>query len=1195
MMRNSSLVVAVACATACVLAFAGDTCNWTGAENGFWTNANNWAEGRVPGRYFVPDGNGGFLTNGTTGCTAVFGDQLSGEKATAIDFDGVYSISNLTTSGTSARYTYGTDADQMIPIEPFGRFSAGDTPDTPVVTIACKLQLGVECMDEAWGGEAIQIWNNSSEKLVVGPWGFRTRHPEHSTKGECATRILGTGDIQFDEPYECGESGHYTHLSVMKTGGKLIVNTRLKVRLLNFAYFNYSERAVLREVEITENGSIEPISVQNYLSVSVPTRIYGPGSFYLAIGKINGNYVFNGFSVSSQFTLESPLKLLTDIRGYVMTEEDLQKMKTRLLWSGGSGTFTKKTGACDFVGEISACKSGISPVIEVESLGLKGTSGSLGDVDFELGNGATLRYIGSGETTDRAIACGTNGTKIINFEHAGTGDLVLQSRFSRRDYSEGVSVRFVNSSTNVLVMDCLAEYGVGLRLDAGVFEAGPNLDLRYSFGIVPPAELWVRESRELKFLSADSYVEGNAFATVYVADGAELTIDELYNRWGGRVDFKLLGPNAKVTAKSFTQDAAGSQVRLNGRPAKIDAEGNLVYDETNISSYAWAFAQDGLWTDATKWLNGVPDAERPTEITADGDDYTVLISGTDAAVTNLTIGQSFGTATLLVTNADATAASLTTATDAQVTIRKGGCLAMGGDSTFTGTGIANSGTIVNVEDGGVFRTTGGTVNLFLPKKPSATSVTAYPIRMKGGLAEFVDTKVVYRPQFGNGISFTRYFGTGTMRFDGEAEMVYDSGADGSHTQYNYIQPSNNGEEARLEFCGNSARTVATGSKNNYWSLYIGGKPGKSTLLFDTGTTKSMANLGNQVNVGYCYGTGELLVKRGNLNVGTFTMSVGGCGSDTVSPYAYNVTGVVEVCKGATLTYNGNAGRNLSTQESNYGSKPGNPSWNRAPGLMVGHGIANQNAGSYFRGEVRLAGKLVNYYGSFFVGSGSCGDGEVIQTDGTFESQNVGGDTATTNEVAIGLFGGTGVYRMSGGEFKTRKNVYVGGATCDDLHREITNVVMYLHQFHNAKGRVSVSGGTFQTTQNIILGADGTGVLELSSTGTVKAAAIVVSNTVGQAASYVKFMSDAEGRFGTIDPATKLAFAEGSKIVIDAATFPEGTTKATLFSLNDDIGGLDYIKQHVELVNAPENAVPVWSEDGRRLRFRVARGMMFVVR
>ena len=106
---------------------------WTGAENGFWTNANNWVDGQIGGRWLVKDAGGHVVTNGALGCTVYF-DEHGASGATTINFDGVCSASNIIVRGGSAapRYTFGTATTQNIPMEAYGTFSAAETTDTPV-------------------------------------------------------------------------------------------------------------------------------------------------------------------------------------------------------------------------------------------------------------------------------------------------------------------------------------------------------------------------------------------------------------------------------------------------------------------------------------------------------------------------------------------------------------------------------------------------------------------------------------------------------------------------------------------------------------------------------------------------------------------------------------------------------------------------------------------------------------------------------------------------------------------------------------------------------------------------------------------------------------------------------------------------------------------------------------------------------
>ena len=58
--------------------FGVASATWTGAENGFWTNANNWVDGQIAGRWLVKDAGGNLVTNGVKGSTAYFGADAAG-------------------------------------------------------------------------------------------------------------------------------------------------------------------------------------------------------------------------------------------------------------------------------------------------------------------------------------------------------------------------------------------------------------------------------------------------------------------------------------------------------------------------------------------------------------------------------------------------------------------------------------------------------------------------------------------------------------------------------------------------------------------------------------------------------------------------------------------------------------------------------------------------------------------------------------------------------------------------------------------------------------------------------------------------------------------------------------------------------------------------------------------------------------
>ena len=82
---------------------------WTGAENGFWTNANNWVDGQVGGRWLVKDAGGNLVTNGVKGSTAYFGAE-GASGATAKSF----TILKVTGTATGALPTI----DPATPVPP---------------------------------------------------------------------------------------------------------------------------------------------------------------------------------------------------------------------------------------------------------------------------------------------------------------------------------------------------------------------------------------------------------------------------------------------------------------------------------------------------------------------------------------------------------------------------------------------------------------------------------------------------------------------------------------------------------------------------------------------------------------------------------------------------------------------------------------------------------------------------------------------------------------------------------------------------------------------------------------------------------------------------------------------------------------------------------------------------------------------
>ena len=256
--------------------------HWTGAEDGFWTNANNWAEGKVPGRYETSAGR-----MGAAGDTAVFGDALAGKAATTIDFDGVYSILQILTEGTH-RYVYGTAEEQYVPIEPFGVFSAAETAATPAAALQARLRLGVELMTTNYGGETMTVRNNAVDEFVLGKWGYGTRAANHGSGGEPGARFEGAGPIRLADEHVPGAAAGM--VAVFASTGLVTVDARTRIRRVSIP--SLPGVSSPQRIEITERGTIEPYSSYNFLHGNRNAVVSGAGPFRFAVGTRGGTAFF---------------------------------------------------------------------------------------------------------------------------------------------------------------------------------------------------------------------------------------------------------------------------------------------------------------------------------------------------------------------------------------------------------------------------------------------------------------------------------------------------------------------------------------------------------------------------------------------------------------------------------------------------------------------------------------------------------------------------------------------------------------------------------------------------------------------------------------------------------------------------------------------------------------------------------------
>ena len=1146
-MKRIAWCLAFAAGLAAARPLAAETYHWTGAEDGFWTNANNWAEGKVPGRYETPAGR-----MGAAGDMAVFGDALAGKAATTIDFDGVYSIFQILTKGTH-RYVYGTAEEQYVPIEPFGVFSAAETAATPAAALQARLRLGVELTtpNSTYGGEKMTVRNNAVDEFVLGKWGYGTRAENHGSGGEPGVRFEGTGPIRLAGEHVHGAAGGM--MVDFASTGLVTVDARTRIRRVLIPAL--PDVSSPQRIEITERGTIEPYSPYNFLHGNRNAVVSGAGPFRFGVGTRGGTAFFcSEFQFAAALTFLCPVETV-----FLYNQQPPEDYRTRLFFNWGSCTVVF-AGENRLQGRVEVVH-GAAATLVADCLGMRGTAGRLGDVDFLFSN-ATLRYTGAGETTDRTVTLTNNHAGVagqVALEQAGTGPLTMKGAVKLAPgMAAGTLVLKGASSAAPARFDGTLDAGVSLAKEGtGTWVFNPQGGFSGTVS-VSGGTLAFASSLRLASLTAAA-----GTTRIRVAAGQTLTVGALSVADGKTLDFQLMDAAASVRFQNGTAGAPLAHVTLNGHPARLDGNGALqmVTDGDTV----WKASVSGRWDDAANWIGGaLPDPSRTTYIDAAGGDYTVVVDGETVAettaVTNLVVNNiGAGTATLRVTNATLAVTGHTTQ-HSVLRIGAGGRLDVV-DAVFRlwdqGNAKGNITDRSSVDlDGGEIAVRGASAFITRGMDESART---------DGAKHNLNTR------------FT--FGTGALTFSDDAAFQMERET-GKTVFYYAFTPTRAGEAVDVVF-----RDRARPDLPLLWELALGGNGGRATVLLDTAWEGVFSGLGCLNYIGRGTGVGEYLVRRGHVKTGTWDLlHIGTPGNDKRTSSTLFATGRVEIARGASLT----AYCGKSIEDGFCGVAVGN-----AAALTGARGT------SFVHGELRVAGTFTQERSNFLVAEGPNADGDVFHDGGRVSIvDNPALETVNTRgEVVIGAFGGHGRYTLTAGAFTTGHNVYLGGATTNDLFRWHANGDV-LQQYHDARGVLAVSGGSFTTAKNLILGRDGTGVLALSGTGVVAAAALVVSNTAGQAASEIRFTVDAARRCGTIDPATRLVFLPGARVVVDVADEAAKKTprRVPVWAFDTAPEGLENVA--FDLVGAEGIRAPnglALSDDGRTLAWNVAHGTVLFFR
>ena len=181
---------------------AGDTYVWTGAEDGRWMNAANWTLNGNPAT--VPPGVP--MSEVTTSAAKVdtilsAGLARKGEKVefgpiatanTTIDFDGLYSIGQITVKAGAPTYTFGTSSSQIVPIESGSKLILeSELENMPVMTAVFSFGAAATTRDTT-----VYIENNTDREFTLYDIGD-VRSTTADTWGFSYLYLRGTGNVRF--------------------------------------------------------------------------------------------------------------------------------------------------------------------------------------------------------------------------------------------------------------------------------------------------------------------------------------------------------------------------------------------------------------------------------------------------------------------------------------------------------------------------------------------------------------------------------------------------------------------------------------------------------------------------------------------------------------------------------------------------------------------------------------------------------------------------------------------------------------------------------------------------------------------------------------------------------------------------------------------------------------------------------------
>jgi len=607
---------------------------------------------------------------------------------------------------------------------------------------------------------------------------------------------------------------------------------------------------------------------------------------------------------------------------------------------------------------------------------------------------------------------------------------------------------------------------------------------------------------------------------------------------------------------------------------------------------AWIASGDGDWNTAANWTSGVPATTNSTAYLRRYGNYTVSVDAVpESPAGSFQMDNFYGTTLLDISAKLSFLGSVSLGAGAHVNVGAGGewyqdfsaassaasgteTFALKDDAVFTVDGGAavftnTTGQLsIGGSDGsaGTFEVKSGDVRV---KRSGGNCLRLYQnglIKMTGGT--FTYTAGDAFGQYGGTIDlsgdaklimkvdgFLAMFRTLTLKIGGNASVRKSVSTQSRW----YLTPNAAGEVCRIELDDHGLFDYADDA------LSLCQRSGAKTIVTLRG--HSRLNAANGFHIGDAAGgTGEVVLYDQSYLHDTYYAY--GANFGTAAGSAANpAKGILRMHGGAF--YTGRSPNSTTTMQ----------------GLIFGNGLSSSAAGPIAIGEFEMTGGVITNINNAVVAfGGGMATGTGVQSGGFLFQKS-------TQPVLIGFRGGTGTYDMSGGCLLAKGSAFVGGAQ--------TNVINYYLKAladRPATGRLTVTGGSFETEKSLFVSGGGYGTLEVGAAGVVKVGSdLYLTNSVDAVASAVapaklKFTAGANG-CGVIQVTKKIQIAEDAELTVDLTAF-EGTRSFPLVESTAIEGAFSPAKI---TILAPNPGIYSVRQDATGLRLMVNTGTTLFIR